>query len=662
MKEQMRHIYKIMLIITTIMLQACGSSDDGPVFTISADVSDASFSNEFLQESTETIAIQVNFEGDGLVVGFRSGEESVFWLAHRTENVTENSATIFIDVINAQFLLPNDYSTTIRLAVSNDDSSKFASHDIDISLLIWSLAADRAKVKFNGSFGDETLPSQTLSIESETNEWTASADVDWLSLDVTSDVGDGVIEVTPDISSFIASGLQQGNIILTETTTGDSKLIPVDLALDDIYLFAERPAISLTSTADISAIEKIVTISNNGPLNVDWQASTDTDWLSVTVLNSNQLKLTADPSVAPMNESSLAQVVIAPSNDTSIVSDTISVNFYNSDLVVENKIISPLNVNNNEVLTSPLLPHFYVGVDNQLMTYHQYTGELETSLSISPEDTVLEQLIIHPAGEYLLAKAIETVFNEDDSSTSDVVHRYRINLIENSVTEILDSDIFFEPTDIVRLSGRYFVVTQALEFADENLKLLFWDGEDAFFATEVDVASQANTFFALDNTSVSFKRYTPQVNDFGDDRISTTLTHDYHPELLADGQVINDFFVSANESTIYAISPTSEWITFDGENFEDNGLLEASANVVTLFLEKDHSSQPNYLRVNITEPLNAYLDIYNDNQIISSDIITQGLLPSNMKLSGDDQRLILNVDSSSDPEIESKVELVTKAK
>ena len=669
MKEQMRQLYKVILLISAIMLQACGGSGDKTVFSISVDVSEANFSNEFLQESTSTIAIEVNFIGDGLLVGFAPETAPVAWLKYRAENVTETSATIYIDLINTQFLLADTYTTTLRLATSNADSSKFASHDIDVSLLIWNLAVDTQKVKYNGTFGDSSIPSQTITISSETNEWTASTDVDWLSLDVTSGTGDGNIVVTPDISSFLASGLQQGHVVLTETTSGDSKLVPVDLALDNVYLLAERPIVALTSTNSISALEKTLAISNNGELVIGWQASTEANWLTLTPINDTQLQITADPTIAPMNENSSAQVIISAGQDTIAINETITVSFYNSDLVVENKVLAPLDINNNEILVSPLSPKFYVGMGNQLVIYHQYTGELESSLAVSPEGTILEQLIMHPKGDYLLAKAVETVTQEDDTST-EIIHRYRVNLTDDtiansSITEILEADILYEPTDIVRLLGRYFVVTQTLEFADENLQVLFWDAPNAYFASEIDVATQANTLFALDNNivldddTVSFKRYIPQVNDFGDDQISVTLTHEYHPELLPDGEFINDFIVSSNELNIYAISQFSEWISFDGEVFVDHGLLAANANVVTLQLEKNNDSQPNYLRIDTTSSLGFYLDIYDNNQTISSTILTQGRQPTSIKLSGDDQRLIVNVDSSSEPDLDSQVELIT---
>ena len=100
------------------------------------------------------------------------------------------------------------------------------------------------------------------------------------------------------------------------------------------------------------------------------------------------------------------------------------------------------------------------------------TGELLTSLAVAPENTLLEQFIIHPNGSKLLTKAIETIINEDETTT-EVVHRYDINLSDYSFTEITDPTIDFEPSRYVQFSGRYFIVTQALEFADDSLQLLF---------------------------------------------------------------------------------------------------------------------------------------------------------------------------------------------
>jgi len=654
MKEQMHHLYRIMLIIIITILQACGDSGDKTVFSISADITNVDFNSEYLQESTNTIAIQVDYVGDGLLVGFAPETEPVPWLTFRSENVTENSATVYINTTNAQFLPSNTiYRTKIRIATSNDDASKFAEHDIDVSLFIWE------KVNFSGTFGDASILAKAITITGDDSEWAASTDVDWLSLEITAGTGNSTIVITPDISSFTAAGLQQGNVILTEATTGSNRSIPVDLALDNIYLFAERPTVSLTSTSTISALEATLAISSNhNELAIQWQATTEANWLTVTAMDDKHLHIVADPSIAPLNESSSTEVVVSASQDVTVISEIITINFYNTNLVVENKVLTAVAINNNEMLASPLKSSFYVAIGNQLVTHHEYTGEIESTLVVSPEGTELEQLIIHPNGDYLLAKAVETVIAEDES-LSEVVHRYRIDLNDNNVIEIVEFDIVFEPTDIVRLSGRYFVVTQGLEFTNNNLQVQFWNADNAYLTSEIDVATQANTLFALDNNTVSFKRYSPQVNDFGDDKIIMTLTHEYHPELLEEGEFINDFIVTNDEANIYAISKTSEWLSFDGESFTDNGLLETNGDVATFFLEKNNDNQPNYLRADAVNFTGFYLDIYDNEQTITVSLFTQGRQPGGILLSEDDQRLILNVDSSNNPGVDSQIELIT---
>ncbi len=180
-----------------------------------------------------------------------------------------------------------------------------------------------------------------------------------------------------------------------------------------------------------------------------------------------------------------------------------------------------------------------------------------------------------------------------------------------------------------------------------------------FLASEIDVAAQKNTLFALDYDAASIKRYMPEVNDFGDDKISVSLTHEYRPGLLPEGKRIIDFMVSDDEQNIYAISESSEWISFDGDDFVDNGLLEASTSVVTLFLEKNSAGNPNYLRFDGSNALGFYLATYGENQNVTSTTYTQGRLPTRIKLSADAQRLFINVDASTDETLESQVEVVT---
>ncbi len=141
MTEQIKKLIGLMLILTlSMLLQSCGGSKDKtPKYTISSSLSSISFSNEFRNESTDTIEITVNFKGNGLLIGFAPDAEPAAWLNYTLTNVTDTTATIAINVINAQFLIANNYTTTLRLSTGDPATPELVNQDIDISLLVLKL-------------------------------------------------------------------------------------------------------------------------------------------------------------------------------------------------------------------------------------------------------------------------------------------------------------------------------------------------------------------------------------------------------------------------------------------------------------------------------------------------------------------------------------------
>ena len=530
--------YVLLITFMALVLQACGGSGDkGPTYEISADVTDIKFSTEFRHVSDKTIAINVSFNGAGLLVGFSPEVQPAPWLKYRTESISENTATIYLDVVNSEFFAPQFLETKIRLTTGNEDSFEFVHHDIDVSLLIWQLDTNTDLVSFRGTFGDIEMATQTVEIISESNSWTAEVDVDWLSLDITSGTGNGTLVVTPTLTNFSAEGLQKANIIITETTTLETKKLPVELGLDNVYLFADQANIAFSNTLNIQTIQKTLTIATNKISDVPWQAITDAPWLTLqTIEGTNQLTITADPSLVPDNAITSAIIKVNAVEDLSIISETISVYLYRNDVMVENNKVDALIVNNNTMLSSPTLPYVYVGIDNELRVYHQYTAELINTTVISPENTFVDQFVIHPNGDLLLARALETIENAD-GTTETIAHRYKINLTDYTVTTIEEADIFREPIKFVRFAGRYFVVTQLLEFADENLKRLYVDSDNLFFASTIDQAQLTGSVFASDNNTqdenlANIKRITAQINNFTNEKIIASVTHEYHPEIV----------------------------------------------------------------------------------------------------------------------------------
>ncbi|MEW6990754.1 hypothetical protein AADZ91_08705 [Colwelliaceae bacterium 6441] len=657
MTEHLYNFIRITLFFTVAsILQACGGSsvDESEKYAISANTSTIVFANEFLKVSDDSFKVDITFQGNGLLVGYAPDSQAVGWLNYRTENVTDTTATLYVDVVNVDNIISDLYTTKLRLSTGDVDKVNLVHHDIDISLLVWQLITDKTLVSFSGTLGDSEITAQTLSISSESNQWTAETDVDWLSLDVTSGTGDSVITLTPDIANLDESKLYQANIILTESTTGDSKNIPVELGLDRHYLYSNQSTISFSKLANINATAKTLTINTNSPTPINWRASSDVDWLVLSQINdANELMVSVKDDVSFTQTQNNAVITINALNndntiDENVMAELINVSFYQSNEKSENITLSDLTLNNNALVNSPLYPHVYIGENNQLKVYHQYTAQLITTLDVSPANTLLEQFIVHPDGNSLLAKADETLVNDDETTTV-VTHRYRINLIDNSIIEIVDETIEYEPLRYVSFSGRHFVVTQALEFADDNLQRHYWDRENIYFTSQVDQAAVTEAFYALDLADSSFKRYQASVNDFTSQAILLEQTHQYRPELLGDNQAVSRFIVNDKETGIYAISPTSEWISFNGEVFTDNGLLAQADDSVTLTLTKSHNDHASFAR--FTQASGFLIDTYDHNQMLVNTVITQGQQPNKILFSQDDKRLVINAPSNKQVEI-----------
>jgi hypothetical protein len=643
MKGQIKNMrLTLVILFSSLFLQACGGSNDKtPIFTISSDISSVAFSNEFLQEETHTIAINVTFDGDGLLLGFAPTATPVTWLNYRIENLTATSATVHIDVVNANQIIANLYGTTLRLSSGDTATTNLAHQDINISLLIWQA------LTFDDTYGVASIDAKTVDVSSNSDNLILASSVPWLSVEKSFTDGITTITATPDVSSFTEAGIYPATIDIT--SSGGTTKYPVELSLDNIHLFAERATVALVETANINNNQTTLNINSNSILPWGWQASTDATWLTLTAnTDTNQLTIAADAATLANNATTTATITIAGNEQTTAIAETIQVGFYKSDAVTENNTLD-VTINDNGLVTNPLLPQYYVATSNELRSYHLYTNELLSTTIISPADTLLERLVIHPNASIMLAKADEiTVIDENTSETT--IHRYKINLSDMSVVELTDFDITNEPAKFVRLDGRYFVATSILEFADEDLMRVGFDAANAFVARSFNIAEKNQNLYALDVSTATelntIKRLSAKVNDFGRNPITTEVTLSYRPELLGENDQITDFYVTADEKNIYAISPTSEWISFDGTTFTDNGLLDANEAITDLALSHSSNDRPHYAR--FETDIGFKIDVYNEQQAIANTISLGSNQPRTMQISNDDNRALLSSASAVD--------------
>jgi hypothetical protein len=377
MKRQIKNVRLILVILFSLLfLQACGGSNDTtPTFTISASVSSVTFTHEFLQAQNHTIALDVTFDGGGLLLGFAPTATPVGWLNYRIANLTATSATIHIDVVNADIIPTDLYGTTLRLSSGDTATTNFAHADINVSLLVWQA------LTYDDTYGVDAIASKKIALSSSADNLTLASSVPWLSLEKSFLDGVTTITAIPDVSHFSTAGFYPATIDIT-SPLGTTEY-PVGLSLDNIHLFADRATVALAQTANISNSQTTLNINSNSLLPWGWQATTEAAWLTLTPnADTNELTLVADSTALANNATTIAEITLSGNEQTTAIEETIQVSFYKSDLLSENNSLN-IVANADGVVTNPLLPKYYVATNNELRSYHLYTNELLSTTIIA---------------------------------------------------------------------------------------------------------------------------------------------------------------------------------------------------------------------------------------------------------------------------------------
>lgn len=639
MKERAKNLYQIILfcLLSATILGCGGSSSNKTVnYTISADTVNIAFSNEFLQVSQDSFQVDITFNGKGLLVGYAPDSQAVAWLNYRTENVTATSATLHVDVVNAENFLANAYNTKLRLSTGDVDNINLTHHDIDISLLVWQLAVNTELVSFRGTLGDTSIAEQSISITSEANQWTATSDVDWLTLDTAEGTGNGTIVLTPNVSSLTSSQLYQGNVTLTEVTSGDTKIIPVEFGMDDIRLAASHPALAFNSLATQSKLAHSIDIFNNGINAVTWQASTNVNWLSLAQDNvNNKLTVTADPLLLAENGLHNAEITLSSTTNGEALPGTILVSLHKGDTDSSEVILNDITINDSGAVLDPLRPYFYIAHSDKISIYSVIDGSVVKIISSPMVDLDLTNLVIHPNGSMLLASNLETYTENNEEKTR--VNHFKVSLSDHSISQ-LDNEkitIINRPAAIVMISGKPVVITQARELADMSLTRHYVDNQSPFLSATVNDVKNNNLVHIFYGSTSSINQYQLSYNAYASQTavIESSISYDNVTYGNSMGNLVSD----NKGTTLYTANLNSEWSTFDGELFADQGLLHNDTILATIKTATDSNNNSYFYRYN--SALGFTFSKYDMNQALQWEAVhTNG--SNEIYIAPDFQRLI----------------------
>jgi hypothetical protein len=674
----------ILWALAVLMIQGCGgSSSSSDKYSISTNQQAITFNHEFLSDTDQSIQLDVSYRGDGLILGFAPQANPAQWLSYRIEEVTDSRAIIHIDLDNlinennpSQGIPPGNYHTVLRVSTGDLENSNLVHADINIDLYIWALLTSTNQLTYGDTFGSTEIDSQELMIvtsETSPSSWQLSSNVSWISFAQDSGVGNAEVAVSVDPTQLDNWGLHQGEITLTEVQSQATKTINVDLGLDALRLLSSDETLAFSALKNSGVVSQTVTISSNAFSALDWQASSNSSWLNLEsdVLN-NTLTVSIADNGLDDNQLYQGQIQVAAVNTGEALTETIAVSFYKNLSQGEQKTLTDVMPEDDTLVVDPIRPWLYLASGNRLFIYHLYTGELlsehplmlevtneqsgETELS--EFDYRLENFVVHPDGSSIIITAIETLTDDSDPDniiTSEQSHYISFNTSTFSYLRLSDATIQSAPEFITRFDGLYFVVTAANEFADLALVVQDWQTDNIYFSRSFARAGAADTLFTLDSGATTIRRYTGQANAYISPSVTTELTHEYRSETTTERELppenegdepttvpaslIFNLAVSDDEQHLYTVSEALDWITFDGENFSDQPLLNSSDT--TRHLDVDIAANNNAYFLDFDSSAGFRLAVYNDSQQLTANNLL-AVTSANALVSGyDDNRLAL---------------------
>ncbi len=233
----MNYLKHLCVFVLTIVLVGCGGgggSESGGGAETSISINDSSLSFYLLEgEGTDSApqTIDVDFKGDGVVVGYPPGVDSPGWLSVETLPATSTHASFNIRVTSI-FADVGTNRTTLRFLTGKKDGTQLKYEDVAVEFIYdepFHISAEKDLV-FNstGNVREKTFPrnGHHIRIHGTKSEWSASSDVSWISFNSPNGSGasDLLISVNPDGVTY---GEHRATITVADGTSGMSDTLDV---------------------------------------------------------------------------------------------------------------------------------------------------------------------------------------------------------------------------------------------------------------------------------------------------------------------------------------------------------------------------------------------------------------------------------------------------
>ena len=210
----------------------------------------------------------------------------------------------------------------------------------------------------------------------------------------------------------------------------------------------------------------------------------------------------------------------------------------------------------------------------------------------------------------MLGSAIVAATNPNDS---DELHIYRLDLNTQVITQIAlpaENAITFMPHFIANVNGEEIIITEAQEYATLDLTRHYWQLDEQFLISTVQQAANTNTVTFLRTqtpnglpSESTFYTFEMSYNEFASNKISVGTPLEF-TSTTYQGAAPLYFDISNTGDTIHTAQNDSESLTFDGNDYVENGVLYDTALTTSIDVKLDTQNNSYYYRARLNnDPL-----------------------------------------------------------
>lgn len=275
------------------VLSACGGGGGGGN---SISISPTSLSFAGSQSSPAPAqAVDVSFNGDGVLVGYAPGVPQADWL-YVEQGTTSAGRVRFWFSVNP-YQAAGTYQTSIRFVTGNYDGTGVKYRDMRITYRVTDLAVSPNELSFaavDGSTAQPTPATRSFNVAATGVNWTATSSQPWLVLGRTSGSGSGTVSFTLNAAA-LAIGTHTANISVRNPATNDVAVLAVtlDKRAPRLVVVPDPVAFAIGAQSGAESLSLTATVTDeldgaDASRAVDWTlAAPAAEWLQAAALSGN---------------------------------------------------------------------------------------------------------------------------------------------------------------------------------------------------------------------------------------------------------------------------------------------------------------------------------------------------------------------------------------